>query len=492
MELFEASNSWIIALGKTLLNSLWLGLLFLSMLKILFLIIPRRLAAHRYHAALITLFLFTAICSALFLYLFSPTPNAYLRLSEGFSSFSNLSESGNTRLMSLYQYISIIYLAGMGIYLSVTILGLGKIKTVRRSAESIKGEWFQRFSKFKANAGIKRKVEFLESNLAQTPFLTGIIKPAIIVPSAMLSQLSFREIESILMHELYHLKQLDPLVNLIQKVVEMLFFFNPAIWFLSKMISSEREKRCDDLVLKRLSHPLDYARALFQLSLQQQAPGTLVSAAAGKGKRELKSRIERILKPNTMNSNFREKLNVLILFFCGIAVMLLVSGFTSGLSIMHIDEVPVESDQGRPIILRSATDTLSAEEKERIQKEVEVAIEEAMASIDWEEMREELEEIKIEVMEEINWEQIKEDMEVAKRTAMEEVDWEQIKKDMEDVKNTVIEEIDWEEMKIEMEEVKVKLDLMMEDFKMDMDFDMDFDKDVDVEVEENTVKEKRP
>lgn len=182
------------------------------------------------------------------------------------------------------------------------------------------------------------------SERASGPFLTGVLKPAIIVPSAMLSQLSFREIETILMHELYHLKQLDNVMNLLQRIVEILFFFNPAVWMLSRIIRSEREKRCDDLVISGNTRALDYARALYALSMQMKASALHAPAATGKG--ELRKRIERILIPNNMKTNYREKIYALLLFTCGILVVLLVSGFTSGFSItLHNEETLTEQEK---------------------------------------------------------------------------------------------------------------------------------------------------
>ena len=304
----------------------------------------------------------------------------------------------------------------------------------------------------------------------------------------MLSQLSLSEIESIIMHELYHLKRLDHLVNPIQRLMELLFFFNPAVWVLSGMISNEREKRCDDMVLRGNSDPLDYARALLHLSKQQSGPGTLVPAATGSGKGELKNRIERILKPNTMKIDYREKTNALLIFLGGIAVMILVSGFTSGLTISRYSDSP-EEVQAAPV-QQIAADTLTQEEKKQIHREVE----EAMAEIDWEEIKMDVKVSIEEAMAEIDWEEMKSDIEEAQREVMMEIDWEKMKSDIEEAQLNATEamkEIDWEEIKKEMEEVRVNIDLMMEDFKIDMDFDIDSDVDVDVDVETESLPDEK-
>jgi len=490
MGLIESNSSWIIALGKTVLNSLWIGLLALSLLKALFLVIPQRFSTVRYHASLLSLFVFTALITALFLHIYSPAEAVQETLSSGI----HIQVAPNTGVADgsmvgsqLYRGISLVYFAGMGIYLLVTLLGIGRIRALRQGADSITGRWYQLFCELRYEAGICRKVEFLVSDQVSGPFLTGVLKPAIIVPSAMLTQLSFREIEAILMHELYHLKQLDHVMNLLQRLVEILFFFNPAVWILSRIIRSEREKRCDDLVIAGNTQAVDYARALYVLSMQMNASGLRAIAATGNGKGELRKRIERILKPNAMKTNYREKINTLLLFTCGILVVFLISGFTSGFSItLHNDE-PAEyqpyteslalqesiappafpENTENPDVLipapmapqSSAPDTLSEQEMERIRKEVRDAIEEARAEVDWDE--------------------IMEDIEEARNAAMEEIDWEQIKEDIEEARNAAMEEINWDEMKIEMADLRIQIDSMLGDF--DFDLDEDFDHDVDVD-----------
>ncbi|MDX2431133.1 MAG: M56 family metallopeptidase [Bacteroides sp.] len=473
MGILESSSSWIIALGKTLLNSLWLGLLFLSVLKAIFLILPQRFAAFRYQAALLTLFLFFALSAGLFFHLFTPGLEATVNLSESLSQrdiFSRFSGGSTIGLIRFYHLIGVIYISGMGIYLSMTIVGVGKIRSLRQHAEPITGKWYQRFIEIKGEIGISRSLEFLKSDGVDSPFLTGLFKPAIIVPAAMLSQLSISEVESILWHELYHLKRLDHLMNLIQRVVEILFFFNPAVWEISKMIRSEREKSCDDLVLARHSKPLDYARALYLLSAQQQRPAYLVTSASGVGRGELKNRIERILKPNKMNTNFRDKLNTLLLFSLGLVIMLIVSGFSSGLSISRYNDLPEEMETSTlPVLItQSQADTLTEKEKQKIQIEVR----EALAEIDWEAIKEEVEE--------------------ARHTIMVDIDWEEMKMKMEEVKHSIEVEIDWDEVKMEMDEVKVKIDLMMEDLDLDFDIDTDFDSDIDSDVDIEVDVESEP
>ena len=505
MELIENNSSWIIALGKTLLHSLWMGLMVFSLLKVLFLLVSQRYSVFRYTASLLSLFLFTGLCTALFIHLYNPAEvlSVTSPIGKHFpEALSTGNASGSMGISLLYPMISLIYFAGMAVYLLITITSMGKIRTLRKKAVNVTGRRGQLFNELKAEAGILQKVEFLLSEHVSGPFITGIFKPALIVPAAMLSQLSFRELEAILMHEIYHLKKLDHVFNLLQKLIEILFFFNPAIWLLSHIIRTEREKRCDDLVLSGPTRALDYARALYTLSMQGNNLGITATAATGSGNSELKKRIERILKPNIMKSSQREKITALLLFTCGILVVLLVSGFTSGFSItrQHDEPSEVNPPQEVPVLstamenpedlhmlvlprLPSLPDTLTQEEKEKIREEVREAIEEARASIDWDEVMEDFEKARNAAMEDIDWEQIKKDMEEVRLNIIEDIDWEQIKEDMEELRIEAMEEIDWEQMKIDMANLRINIDSMLSDFDLDLDLDMDMDLDMDLDMD---------
>jgi hypothetical protein len=79
-------------------------------------------------------------------------------------------------------------------------------------------------------------------------------------------ELSAPELNTILLHELAHLRRWDDWTNLIQKVVGALFFFHPAVWWIEKKLTLEREMACDDLVLAKTVSPRVYAECLVSLA----------------------------------------------------------------------------------------------------------------------------------------------------------------------------------------------------------------------------------
>jgi hypothetical protein len=141
--------------------------------------------------------------------------------------------------------------------------------------------------------GISQKVVLLESRVIRIPAVMGIIKPVILVPAGLLAGLSSSQVEAILLHELAHVKRKDYLVNILQSVVDALFFFNPAFTWLSSLIRQERESCCDEMVVRHSASAENYIEALLFF---QQLPGTTTYAMAlDSGKGALLQRVKRML-----------------------------------------------------------------------------------------------------------------------------------------------------------------------------------------------------
>ncbi len=115
------------------------------------------------------------------------------------------------------------------------------------------------------------------------PTVVGAIRPMILLPLSAVSGLTTEQIEVLLAHELAHIRRYDHLVNILQRLIEAVLFFHPAVWFISRRIRIEREHFCDDLVLAVGGHRFVYAESLVrmaELSRGMQSPPYGATAAA--------------------------------------------------------------------------------------------------------------------------------------------------------------------------------------------------------------------
>lgn len=491
MEVFMATGDWVLALGKTIIHSIWVGLLLLSVLKLVLNVIPDSYSNLRYRISVLSLLLLLGSGFALFFLLYSPTHT--IKISPGAAVEGPLSLGmlktyiGNSQLSNyhfIYLISSYIYISGIPVVL-IRSMGLFRYQfRMKKAGSPVQNSWKERFIQLKISMGIKRSVELMESGIISAPALVGFFKPVILVPAGMLSNLSVNQVETILMHELFHLRRFDAFANMIQLLIENIFFYNPAVWAISRHIRTEREKCCDDGVLESCGDPLTYARALYQIAGLNAQYAHLAPGAGGTDKFQLLHRIQRILKIDTMKNNVRDKMFSLILLFGGLVIMLTVTGFTSGFSIVK------NTDARQMETVTRSFDTIP-------ETPTEVSpIDPLEDEVDWEMIKKEMEEAKIEVklaMEEIDWEEIKLEMKEAQievKKAMEEIDWDEIKLEMKEAKieaKKAMEEIDWDEIKKEMSDVKLHLDTVFQDIDIDiddLDVDVDFDNlDMDMDVD---------
>ena len=111
-----------------------------------------------------------------------------------------------------------------------------------------------------------RRVSLCVSDRVSVPTAVGLFRPAVVLPTWTLSELSAGDLNSVLVHELAHLRRRDDWTNLLQKLVRAVFFFHPAVWWIESRLSLEREMACDEHVLANTEDPRAYAECLVSLA----------------------------------------------------------------------------------------------------------------------------------------------------------------------------------------------------------------------------------
>ena len=187
-------------------------------------------------------------------------------------------------------------------------------------------EWNKKIRKIAGSISLEKNVKVVQSLIATVPMVSGWIKPVIVLPASIISGIPAAQLEAIITHELAHIKRNDYLVNILQSLIEIIMFYNPAVWWISGLIRNEREKCCDDITLIAGNERIIYAKALISI---QEIQGTSPAPALSVKNNNLINRIKRITTMKSNNFYSKEKW----IAFTGLAIMLalplLVSGFTS-------------------------------------------------------------------------------------------------------------------------------------------------------------------
>jgi len=140
-------------------------------------------------------------------------------------------------------------------------------------------------------------VELCTSLDVDRPSVAGFLPPRILMPPALLAEISPFELEQVILHEMEHLRRADHWTNLVQKLVLILFPLNPVLLWIERRLCTERELACDDGVLRRTHARKAYATCLIRLAEHSVVRHSL-SLALGAWERqsELSQRVYRILR----------------------------------------------------------------------------------------------------------------------------------------------------------------------------------------------------
>lgn len=381
------STDLIRSIGWSLVHSLWQGAILVILFALLMIFMNRFSSKTRYFISLNVLFLFllsfiitfsavykrekqkedVVAVNTLDLYEEASQLEQQVLLPDDNTVISQENEIGPIESQSKFrsyifgfqkyynQHLPLIVTVWLLGVLLLTLKLLGGLAYAQRlkkyKVTAVTGKLLQRFNTLKSRFGLNFEIAFLESAIAKVPQAIGYFKPVILMPMSLLSGMSAEQIDTIIMHELAHIYRRDYLFNIIQSVIEVLFFYHPAVWWISSVIREERENCCDDMVVEMSGDKMTYVKTLVDIEEYQQVPVSAAVAFSGRKGSKLFNRIKRIsLKPNK-NANFSEG----FIAACIIFFSLFIVGFSARASVKR-SEFPVASNEVEEI---ATTDTNS-------------------------------------------------------------------------------------------------------------------------------------
>ena len=195
-------------------------------------------------------------------------------------------------LFGAWAAIAAVQLAGV-------VRGLAHLRALRASCETVDPSALDGRLQATLARAASREVELCVSDRVQVPTAIGLVRPAVLLPRWILQELSAEELNQILVHELAHLRRWDDWTNLAQKIVKAVLFFHPAVWWVEKRISLEREMACDEAVLAETASPRAYAECLTNLAEKTLVQRSIALAQAALGRiHQTSLRVAQILDVN--------------------------------------------------------------------------------------------------------------------------------------------------------------------------------------------------
>jgi bla regulator protein BlaR1 len=126
------------------------------------------------------------------------------------------------------------------------------------------------------------------------PGVVGLLRPVLLLPAGITKRLTKPQLEAVLTHEQCHIQRRDNLTAASHMIVEAVFWFHPLIWWIGSRLVEERERACDEDVLRLGSEPQVYAEGILKVcKFYVESPLTCMAGVTGKN---LKKRMERIMR----------------------------------------------------------------------------------------------------------------------------------------------------------------------------------------------------
>ncbi|HTD37438.1 MAG TPA: pentapeptide repeat-containing protein [Candidatus Limnocylindrales bacterium] len=130
----------------------------------------------------------------------------------------------------------------------------------------------------------------------ETPVAIGFRRPVILIPTELATADGLAAIEQLVLHEHAHLRRYDDWTNLVQRVIERIFWFNPIVWMVGRRIALEREIASDDAVVEKTGEAHAYATSLWRLAREMRMPEhAVVAPGALLTRKQITVRIEQLL-----------------------------------------------------------------------------------------------------------------------------------------------------------------------------------------------------
>lgn len=262
----------------------------------------------------------------------------------------------STLLRSASPFAAAAYIFGVAAMWGRLCCALWGVRRLRRRAVPVQDlELLSQIRRQAGRIGLKVVPVVAWCDRIAIPVAVGILQPMILLPAWLTARLEPEQLQVILAHEMAHIRRLDLLVSLLQRLLETLLFFHPVVWHLSRQLSAERENCCDDAVLQAGHERLAYAGTLVRMAQLCAAIGRPVPAADlatlaanGGSDTQLKRRVLRLIgderRPN------RTRADSLTLVLSAGLVTAAVMGFWSRSQASVVDEPVVNAAVDEPVL----------------------------------------------------------------------------------------------------------------------------------------------
>jgi beta-lactamase regulating signal transducer with metallopeptidase domain len=204
------------------------------------------------------------------------------------------------QLETFQPYFLALWLSGVMFFGSRLVVGAIGVENLRRSRLDVPPALAARIDRLGNRLQMNAAGLVFLSNQVTEAMALGLVRKLVLIPAAWASSMPLDMLEAVIAHELAHLGRMDLWANFLQRIVETLFFYHPAVWWLSRRLRIERELCSDELAVTVTGERLVYAQTLAHLADVRRADvrPALAAFLRGEGNMRLLQRIRNVLAPS--------------------------------------------------------------------------------------------------------------------------------------------------------------------------------------------------
>src|SRR5215510_395696 len=166
----------------------------------------------------------------------------------------------------LQESLALVWLLGCAVVLLIWLRQWQRVRTIlRNSTEVTCGRQLEMMRRLQGAMRVTSSLRLFTSSARVEPGVVGVFRPVLLLPDAVGEQLTEAELEAVLAHELAHVRRRDNLFSTVHSIVEAIFWFYPAVWWIGQRLIAERERACDDAVLRTGNNPETYAEGILKV-----------------------------------------------------------------------------------------------------------------------------------------------------------------------------------------------------------------------------------
>lgn len=139
-------------------------------------------------------------------------------------------------------------------------------KTLQRAVPVENGREVEILRRIEKERNARIRTRFFVTSELMEPGVFGIFRPVLLWPAQLSNRLEDPHLEAILAHEIMHVLRHDNFTALMHMAVEAIFWFHPFVWWIERKIVEERERACDEAVIRSGNGAEIYADSLLKVS----------------------------------------------------------------------------------------------------------------------------------------------------------------------------------------------------------------------------------